>query len=165
MSPARPRRRRQSGRYSKRLRTMISVRSLRSACSTGDPLQHCARQQPRLGVARILRGYPQSESKGCSHSSVGRHEALLESYIGQRLSRSVSSTGHSRGKRSCLFSIQLYSGPGTIAHVLQQRCRKPSTWPAARFQQSHLVGFVIHAKFCNMRRLLAAFQQQPHLLR
>jgi DNA-binding transcriptional LysR family regulator len=37
--------------------------------------------------------------------------------------------------------------------------------PAARFQQSHLVGFVIHANFCNMRHLLAAFQQQPHLLR
>jgi hypothetical protein len=30
-SPARPGRRRQSGRYSKRLRTMISIRSLRSA--------------------------------------------------------------------------------------------------------------------------------------
>jgi len=58
-----------------------------------------------------------------------------------------------------------------------ERCPKPSTYapsesqatllPSAGYglQQSHSVGFVIHANFCNMRRLLAAFQQQPHLLR
>jgi DNA-binding transcriptional LysR family regulator len=51
-------------------------------------------------------------------------------------------------------------------HMHRLRAKQPFCHrPAARFQQSHLVGFVIHANFCNMRHLLAAFQQQPHLLR